>query len=98
MYHWFVLIAVILAILFGLAIGVLNPTEIDFNLVFAHWQTTVGMLFTIALVTGLLAGVISIWVMRVLPLQYQLRKLRRNSAAAASSATDVTISTSKNGS
>jgi uncharacterized integral membrane protein len=94
MYHWFVLVAVILATLFGLAIGVLNPSEIDLNLVFASWQTTSGMLFTIALVAGVLIGVVSMWVVRVLPLQYQLRKLKRNSSAAASSATDVTASSS----
>ncbi|GAB4120865.1 MAG: DUF1049 domain-containing protein [Gammaproteobacteria bacterium] len=95
MYHWFVLVAVILAVLFGLAIGVLNPAELDFNLVFVSWQTTAGMLFTIALIAGVLIGVISIWVVRVLPLQYQLRKLKRHSNAAASPATDVTVSSSK---
>lgn len=99
MYHWFVLVAVILAILFGLAIGVLNPVELDFNLVFVRWQTTSGMLFTIALVAGLLVGVVAVWVARVLPLQYQLRKLKRNpngnSGSAASAATNISPSASK---
>jgi len=53
------------------------------------------MLFTIALIAGVLIGVISIWVVRVLPLQYQLRKLKRHSNAAASPATEVTVSSSK---
>ncbi len=77
MYHWFVLIAVVLAVLFGLAIGVLNPTEIDFNLVVAQWTTSTGMLFTLTLVGGLLAGALLVWVTRVLPLQYKLRKSKR---------------------
>ncbi|MDA3932807.1 MAG: hypothetical protein PF630_00445 [Gammaproteobacteria bacterium] len=77
MYHWFVLIAVVLAVLFGLAIGVLNPTEIDFNLVVAKWTTSTGMLFTLTLVGGLLAGALLVWITRVLPLQYKLRKSKR---------------------
>jgi len=94
MYHWFVLIAVIVAILFGLAIGVLNPLEIDFNMVFVNWQTTSGMLFTIALVAGLLIGVISVWAVKVLPLQYQLRRLRRSSEKTAT-ASDLSAPSNK---
>lgn len=77
MRRWVLLIVVILAVLLGLLIGILNSQLVTLDVLLTTLQASLGLVVMISFATGLLLGVLSLWVLRVLPMQFRLKRLQR---------------------
>ncbi len=77
MRRWILLIVIILAVLLGLLIGLLNAELVTLDVLLTTLQASLGLVVMIAFVTGLLLGVLSLWVLRVLPMRFRLKRLQQ---------------------
>ncbi len=77
MRRWVLLIVVVLAVLLGLLVGMLNGQLVTLDVLLTTMQASLGLVVMIAFVTGLLLGVLSLWILRVLPLQFRVKRLQR---------------------
>lgn len=67
MFRWLLLGAVLLAVVSGLALGVLNPEPVTLNLAFAEFQLSLGAALAAAVACGVFAGLILAAVLFVVP-------------------------------
>ena len=65
-----------LAILFGLLVGTLNSDNVNVDLLWVQLDWPLGLLLLSAMVLGLLVGQLLLWLMTIVPLRMQLRKMR----------------------
>lgn len=73
MYRWLLLIAVFLAALGGLAIGVLNPDPVTVELAIMTPTFPLGAMILVAFGAGVLVGLLLFWVLFDLPARVQRR-------------------------
>lgn len=71
----FTLIA-ILAVVVGLLVGTLNSSPVSLDLLWVQYELPLGMAILAGFSVGLVAGLIFLYVFRILPLRHQLRKAR----------------------
>lgn len=69
-------LVVIAAIALGLLVGTLNSTPVKLDLLWLQLELPLGLAMLLGFSVGLLVGLSSIWLGRVLPLRLQLRKAR----------------------
>lgn len=77
MRRWVLLVTLILAVATGLLIGMLNAEVVTLDVLFTTLQAPLGLIVMITFVSGLLIGVLALWSLRVLPLQFRLKRLQR---------------------
>lgn len=77
MRRWILLIVIILAVLLGLLIGILNAELVTLDVLLTTLQASLGLVVMVAFVTGLLLGVLSLWVLRVLPMRFRMKRLQQ---------------------
>ncbi len=77
MRRWLLLTVVVVAVLIGLLVGMLNAEQVTVDVLFTTAQMSLGLLIMAAFVVGLLSGVLCLWTLRVLPLQFRLKRLQR---------------------
>ena len=65
-----------LAVLFGLLVGTLNSDNVNVDLLWVQLDWPLGLLLLSAMVLGLLVGQLLLWLMTIVPLRMQLRKMR----------------------
>jgi uncharacterized integral membrane protein len=73
----FILLA-LAAIMLGLVVGTLNSDPVAVNLLWVQIDWPLGLVILVSLILGFAIGMLLIWLMTVLPLRLQLRKLRDN--------------------
>ena len=81
MYAWLGLILALLAIVAGLGVGGLNVQPVTLHLLVADLDATLGVLVVGALALGILLGAAAVYLGRVLPLRFRLRRARRTAGA-----------------
>ena len=69
----FILLAV-MAIVFGLLVGALNSDPVQLDLLWVQLELPLGLAILMGFSVGLVAGLVTIYLARVLPLRLQLRK------------------------
>ena len=69
----FILLA-ILAIVFGLLVGTLNSDPVQLDLLWIQLELPLGLTILMGFSLGLVVGLVTIYLIRVLPLRLQLRK------------------------
>ena len=62
----------------GLVVGTLNSDPVAVNLLWVQIDWPLGLVILVSLILGFAIGMLLIWLMTVLPLRLQLRKLRDN--------------------
>ena len=77
MQRWLFLTLAVIAIIAGLTIGILNAEPVILDIVFTQIDTSIGMVVTGSFACGLLLGILSLWVFRVLPLSLAFKRLKR---------------------
>lgn len=77
MRRWVLLVTLILAVATGLLVGMLNAEVVTLDVLFTTLQSSLGLIVMITFVSGLLIGVLALWSLRVLPLQFRLKRLQR---------------------
>lgn len=77
MRRWVLLIVVILAVVLGLLVGILNDEVVTLDILVTSLQASLGLVVMAAFAIGLLLGVTAIWVLRVLPMQFRIKRLQR---------------------
>ncbi len=80
MYRWLLLLAVFLAALAGLMIGVLNPEPVTVQLAVVEPTMALGAMILLAFGIGVLAGLAVFWLLFDLPARF--RRHRRPASAA----------------
>lgn len=78
MYRIGFIIVLVLAIALGLLIGALNHEIVTVDLLWVQLDWPLGLTLLAALVFGLLVGILLAWLISVLPLRMQLRKVRKS--------------------
>jgi len=71
----FILLA-IAAIVVGLIVGTLNSATVELDLLWVQFAIPLGLAILLGFSLGLMSGLILIYLVRVLPLNLQLRKAR----------------------
>ncbi len=71
----FILLA-IAAVVIGLIVGTLNSATVELDLLWVQFAIPLGLAILLGFSLGLVAGLILIYLVRVLPLNLQLRKAR----------------------
>ena len=71
----FILIA-IMAVVVGLLVGTLNAGLVQLDLLWVQFEIPLGLSILLGFSLGLLSGLGMIYLLRVLPLRLQLRKVR----------------------
>lgn len=69
MYRWFLIVAVFLAAVAGLLIGVLNPDPIVLRLALFEPSLPLGALVLLIFALGVLVGMLLFWLLFALPAQ-----------------------------
>lgn len=69
----FILLA-IAAIVLGLLVGTLNSDSVQLDLLWVQLELPLGLTILIGFSLGLIVGLVTIYLIRVLPLRMQLRK------------------------
>lgn len=80
MYRWLLLVAVVLAALAGLMIGVLNPDPVTVQLAVLEPTMALGAMILVTFGIGVFAGLALFWLLFDLPARF--RRQRRASAAS----------------
>ena len=73
MYRWLLLVALFLAALAGLAIGVLNPEPVSVQLLLLAPSLPLGALILLAFGVGVLLGQLLVWLLFDLPARLRRR-------------------------
>ena len=71
----FILIAVF-AVVVGLLVGTLNSDPVQLDLLWIQFELPLGLALLLGFSTGVLTGITSLYVLRIVPLRMQLRKAR----------------------
>jgi len=71
----FILLA-IAAVAVGLIVGTLNSATVELDLLWVQFEIPLGLAILLGFSLGLVSGLILIYLVRVLPLNLQLRKAR----------------------
>ena len=71
----FILIA-IFAVLVGLLVGTLNSNPVQLDLLWAQFELPLGLALLLGFSAGVLAGMVTLYLLRIVPLRMQLRKAR----------------------
>lgn len=71
----FILVA-ILAVVVGLLVGTLNSAPVQLDLLWIQFELPLGLAILLGFSVGILLGLGMVYFARVLPLRYQLRKVR----------------------
>lgn len=71
----FILIAVF-AVVVGLLVGTLNSDPVQLDLLWIQFELPLGLALLLGFCTGVLTGVVIIYMLRIVPLRMQLRKAR----------------------
>jgi putative membrane protein len=71
------IIVSIVAVTFGLLVGILNHDLVRVDLLWVQLDWPLGLLLLLSLAIGLLVGVSIAWLFTVIPLRLQLRRARR---------------------
>ncbi len=71
----FILIAVF-AVVVGLLVGTLNSDPVQLDLLWIQFELPLGLALLLGFSTGVLAGIVIIYMLRIVPLRLQLRKAR----------------------
>ena len=66
----------ILAVLFGLVVGALNPASVSIDLLWLQIDLPLGQAILLGFSIGLIVGVIFMYVFQVLPARHRLRRAR----------------------
>ena len=66
----------IAAVLVGLIVGTLNPAPVNLDLLWVQLEIPLGLAILLGFSLGLLSGLSMIYLLRVLPLNFQLRKAK----------------------
>lgn len=66
----------IAAIVIGLLVGTLNSSPVQLDLFWVQLELPLGLAILLGFSMGILLGLSSIYIVRVLPLRHQLRKAR----------------------
>jgi uncharacterized integral membrane protein len=72
-----------LAVLFGLLVGTLNSDTVTVDLLWVQLEWPLGLLLLCAIVLGLVIGQLLLWLLTIVPLRLQLRKVRNASDRTA---------------
>jgi uncharacterized integral membrane protein len=72
-----------LAVLFGLLVGTLNSDTVTVDLLWVQLEWPLGLLLLSAIVLGLIIGQLLLWLLTIVPLRLQLRKVRNASDRTA---------------
>jgi len=87
MYRFGVYFLAVLALLLGLVIGTLNSNAVSVDLFWVQFQSPLGAVLLIAFVLGILFGLCSLFVFRVIPQRLTIKrnqkKLRQMEAVIA---------------
>ena len=84
----FILMAVA-AIVVGLLIGTLNSSPVQLDLLWVQFELPLGLVILLGFSLGVLLGLSTIYLVRVLPLRLQLRKAR--AALVKQDASDLSL-------
>ncbi len=79
MFRWLILVACVLAALFGLSVGVMNPDPIHASLPGFQIELALGSLLVLALACGVVMGFLACLILFYLP-----ARLRRNRSSSRS--------------
>lgn len=71
----FILIA-IFAVVVGLLVGTLNSDPVQLDLLWVQFELPLGLALLLGFATGVLTGMIVLYLLRILPLRMHLRKAR----------------------
>lgn len=71
----FILIA-IFAVVVGLLVGTLNSDPVPLDLLWIQFELPLGLALLLGFSIGVLTGVITLYLLRIVPLRLQLRKAR----------------------
>ena len=71
----FILIAVF-AVVVGLLVGTLNSDPVQLDLLWIQFELPLGLALLLGFSSGVLAGIVLIYMLRIVPLRLQLRKAR----------------------
>ncbi|NDY95406.1 LapA family protein [Wenzhouxiangella limi] len=82
MYRWLLLLAVLVAALLGLAIGVLNPDPVALDLGLVQPSLPLGGLVLIVFAAGTVCGLLLFWLMFDLPARVRRRAAGRGKGNA----------------
>ncbi len=77
MRRWVLLIVIVLAVLLGLLVGMLNAQVVTLDVLLTTLQASLGLVVILAFVSGLLLGVMALWVLRLVPMRFRLKRLQR---------------------
>lgn len=91
MYRIGLIIVSVVAVAFGLLVGILNHDLVRVDLLWVQLDWPLGLLLLLALAIGLLAGVLIAWLFTVIPLRLQLRKVRRVTPAGNASEGGIAV-------
>jgi putative membrane protein len=84
----FILVAFV-AIVVGLLVGTLNSSPVQLDLLWVQFELPLGLAILLGFSLGILLGLSTIYLARVLPLRLQLRKAR--SALAKKENSDLSL-------
>lgn len=90
MYRIFFIIVLILAVALGLLVGTLNADLVKVDLLWVQLEWPLGLLILSASVFGLFLGLILAWLLSILPLRAQLRKVRARDSQSTPGALNTT--------
>ena len=71
----FILLAIAATVL-GLLVGTLNSSPVQLDLLWVQFELPLGLAVLLGFSTGVLLGLGTVYIARVLPLRHQLRKAR----------------------
>ena len=84
----FILVALV-AIVVGLLVGTLNSSPVPLDLLWVQFELPLGVVILLGFSLGILLGLSTVYLVRVLPLRLQLRKAR--SALAKKENSDLSL-------
>lgn len=76
MYRILFIVITVLAVALGLLVGTLNSDTVSVDLLWLQIDWPLGLLLLTACFAGLLLGLLLSWLLSILPLKAQLRKVR----------------------
>lgn len=79
----FILVAAA-AIAFGLIVGTLNSDTVVVDLLWIQLEWPLGLVILLALVAGLVVGLLLLWITAVLPVRLQLNRLKHHQGRTTS--------------
>jgi len=91
----FILLAVA-AVVLGLLVGTLNSDPVQLDLLWIQLELPLGLTILMGFSLGLIAGLMTVYLMRVLPLRLQLRKsltaLTKHENSSKQTASELSLS------